>query len=791
MPVLLEGPTTAEIMIIGDAPAEIDERTGRPLMGNAGVILDSLLREAGTSRAECLITTIARDKPPGNSISFFFEDSKCTKPKQYWIDCLEALKVEIENYKPNIIIALGPIAMHYLTGNTGINAFRGYITESSLVPGQKVITAIHPKQIQIEYKFAFQTVMDFRKAINNSKTRDLVEDNRQLLIATTANEFCDYLDFLTYDHKEVVGFDIETTQQAHVSILGVAESSQRAMSFNLLRGKMPKLQADMEEKVWFKLAKLCAEKEIIMQNGAYDSAVLWHHNNIYCENFNRDIMMAAHSCWPETPRSLGFLASICLNVPPWKHTSSETPELYNAADACNTVGIWEVLELEMAKMGVRHTHDFEVSQVKVANMLQLQGIKIDIVKQKELIVSTTAKIHSCENELFERVGKRINYGSPKQLQSLLYVDMGLPAQYKRRKNSNDPQTITAGNEALTKLSRMTNNPTLTKIIELKKAQKLLTFLDISVSPNGTVHTCYNITGATMAREDKGTVLDDEESYKSFGRWSSSASIILPFGSGNLQNIPPEARKMYYAGDGKVFVQADYKQAEAVVVAYLIGDEKLKKLFKDSFGQTAEYCDENNLDVHKWTASDMFNVPLQDITPEQRKVGKTIRHANNYSAGPGVLAAKLGIQMKDAKKLMDIYHMKCPQLRAWQSRIQDELRQDRCLTNLLGRKHRFLERWGDDLFRSAYSFKPQSTVGDLLNEALIILDEDYGNGFDITLQLHDAIYIVTDNNPESIQYAKDKLKECMVERVQPLKVGLEEFYIDVDYKVGKYWGDLKD
>jgi DNA polymerase I-like protein with 3'-5' exonuclease and polymerase domains len=683
--------------------------------------------------------------------------------------------------------------MYYLTGNQGINAFRGYVTDSTLVPGQKVITAIHPKVIDKEHKYAFQTVMDFRKAISNSYTRDLPVDNRELMIAQNAGEFIQYLDYILEEHKGKVGLDIETVSPgSHINIIGVAESAKRAMSFNFLRGNTCKYPADQEIEVWHKLALVCKEKELIMQNGAYDSAVLWYNNHIYCEKFKDDIMIAAHACWPETPRSLGFLASICLNVPPWKHTASETPELYNAADAANTVGISEVLNKEMDKLKVRHTHDFEVSQILIANKLQLTGLKIDKEKQTELILKTVEIVGSTEAELVAATGKKINYGSPKQLQNLLYCDMALPKQYKRRKSVVEPQTVTCDAEALTKLSRMVDSPILGNIIKLKKAIKLLTFLDIPVSPNGTVHTCYNITGATMSEQGKETVLDNEESYKSFGRWSSSASIILPYGSGNLQNIPPEARKMYYAGEGKVFVQADYKQAEAVVVAYLIGDNKLKKLFTDSFGQTEEYCTANNLDVHKWTASDMFGIPIAEVGPEHRKIGKTIRHANNYSAGPGVLANKLGIAMKEAKKLMDIYHCKCPQLRLWQGLIQNELRQDRTLTNLRGRKHKFLERWGDDLFRSAYSFKPQSTVGDLLNEAIVILDETYGDDFDIAIQLHDAIYVITDNNEDSIGYTKQKLRECMVDRVQPLKTEIgEEFWIDVDFKVGKYWGDLKD
>ena len=791
MPIPVEGPATANIMIIGDAPSDLDERMGKHFSGNNGALLDQLLREAGITRAEVLLTTISRSKPPGDKLQFFFEDSKCLKPKSYWLQELEVLRDAITSYRPNIIIALGPTALFYLTGNTGIQSFRGYITDCVLVPGIKVLTTHHPKAINMEWKLSFQFVMDIRKAIANSLTPEPVTDHRNLIVASSATEFTDYCDYLLQDHKGPIGLDIETMSPgSHIDIIGLAASENESISFNFMNGRTPKYNVQIETSIWEKIALICKEKELIMQNGGYDSGVLWYNNHILCKHYNRDIMYAAHAAWPECPRSLGYLASICINVPPWKHTAQETPELYNAADAANTVGIWNVLEAEMERQGVRHTHDFEIAQNPVATLLQLQGILIDKDRQSKIVSDTNTRVKELEAELKHAIGKEINFQSPKQLQTLLYIDMGLPPQYKRRTNMSEPQKLTSDAEALTKLSRLTDNPTLKLILEIKKLQKLLTFVDVTLSENNTVHTCYNITGASSAKENnKGNILDDEDSHKSFGRWSSSGSIILPYGSGNLQNIPEAARKMYYAGDGKIFVQADYKQAEAVVVAYLIGDKKLQKLFTDSFGQTPEYCEKHLLDVHKLTAADMFGLALEEVTPAQRKVGKTIRHANNYSAGPGVLAAKLGITMKEAKRLMDIYHMKCPQLRLWQGRIQDELRATRTLTNLLGRKHRFLERWGDELFRSAYSFKPQSTVGDLLNSALVILHEDFGSQIDIALQLHDAIYVRVNEDKED--FAKAALKECMIERVQPLRTGNEEFFIDIDFKSGKYWGDLKD
>jgi DNA polymerase-1 len=296
------------------------------------------------------------------------------------------------------------------------------------------------------------------------------------------------------------------------------------------------------------------------------------------------------------------------------------------------------------------------------------------------------------------------------------------------------------------------------------------FLDMKLSPDNRVHTSYNITGSS----------EDALGRKSFGRWSSSGSIILPFGSGNLQNIPPDARKIYRAKPGWKIIQADYIQAEAVVVGYLSGDQRLIKLFEDSFGlRSAER--KAKYDIHVITAQNMFSV--KEVTKEQRQIGKTIRHAANYSAGPQVLSLQLNCTTSRAKQLMDLYYQINPQLKLWHQSIQEELRKDKTLVTPMGRRHRFLERWGDELFRSSYAFKPQSTVGDLLNSSLVYLYNEYGETIDILLQLHDAIYVTCQE--EMVGNTIGILRDSML---RPVLVNHRVMVIDIDFKVGDSWGE---
>jgi len=788
-----EGPTDAKIMLVGEAPGAEENRTGRPFCPSepAGRTLNTLLSKANLSRQEVSIANVAREQPPGNKMQFFFDDYKHRVPKEILQNWIQYLKSEIEERQPNIVVALGATALWALTGNygknNGIEVHRGYLTESTLVPGVKVLPTWHPQKCNYEYKLRWSAIMDLRKAVANSNSPAMPVDNRVLNCNFSRREYLDWLQHVYHNHQGPLSVDIETANPGcHIDIMGIADSPLHGVAYTILNRREPKHSLEKEAEVWYWIAKLFDKFPLILQNASFDMCVLWLHNHILCRNIVFDTMVAGHVCWPECPRSLGFLGSVCLNVPEWKSTSDTFPALYNAADAANTFGIRNALEKEIDKTGHREVFEDEMSQLYPSAMLQLQGIAVDEEYRAGLLKATSTRLTELETQLETDIGKKINLNSPKQLQTLLYVDMGLPTQYKRRKSASDEKKKTANAEALVKLSRTTNNPILDNILEAKKLLKLKSsFLDIQLSPEGKVHTSYNITGATMKKEKKGIIIDEEDSFKSFGRWSSSKSIILTYGSGNLQNIPKLARKMYRAPSGYMITQGDYKQAEAVVVAYEIRDILLITLFKAAFGLSGQECEERFLDVHKLTASTMFNIPIQVVTKDQRGVGKTIRHATNYSAGPGVVASRLNCPMPEAKQHIKRFHQGCPQLHLWHKKLQQELRLTRTLTNLLGRVHYFLSRWGDELFRSAYSYIPQSTVGGLLNSALVRFYRSYCSDVALLLQLHDAIYVM-----HKVDEAKDVRKAMREKMLFPITSSYgEEYTIDVDFSVGDSWGEM--
>ncbi|MBE9592759.1 MAG: hypothetical protein IMF19_04695 [Proteobacteria bacterium] len=758
------GPVTADIMLVGEAPGEMEDRTGLPFKGRAGNTLNTLLSQAGIIRSQCLIANVARDRPPSNDIKHYFLDKSCKIPSPRMLEYVALLQKEIETYKPNVVIPLGNTALWALTGRKGIKHARGSVTTSTLVPGQKLLPSYHPQAIGYDWKLATTMVMDLKKALYHSRFPEVPEDKRQLIIDPTKAQFIELCQRLL-DEKQPVAVDIESW--GHINRIGFSNSVSWAFTLGILKGTIPFFPENDELEIWEWIGRVISELPIIYHNAVFDLPVLFLRNGIPTYDLYMDTLVAAHILWPELPKSLEYVTSILLDVPAWKHLSETAPGEYNALDALNTKAISVIMENLLKKRDLWEVFQREISWIEPASMLQLQGLFVDIEKKDELIKEAEKKSKEVDAKLLKLVGKEVNYNSPPQVKNLLYIDLELPPQYKRRKSVNEKRKITTGEDALKKLARMHEVPAL--IIEKRKASKLIsTFLDISVSPESRVHSSYNVTGTGFG-----------------GRWSSSKSIILTYGPGNLQNIPKLARSLYTVPKGYVLLEADYIQAEAVVVAYLCLDTVLIKLFVDGFGMSASERKKGH-DVHRYTAAFMYEILMEEVTKEQRRIGKIIRHSNNYDAGPGVLANKLDITIAQAKPLRKLYFQKNHLLPIWHKRIQSQLRQDRTMVNLFGRKHKFLDRWGDSLFRSAYAYIPQSSVGELLSIAFREIYDVLGSDIRIALQLHDAIYSII-HHSEVMDVMKAK-REIMIKEIP---VGRETMKIDVDFKVGDNWAEMEE
>lgn len=269
----------------------------------------------------------------------------------------------------------------------------------------------------------------------------------------------------------------------------------------------------------------------------------------------------------------------------------------------------------------------------------------------------------------------------------------------------------------------------------------------------------------------------------------------------------------------VFIVGDLSQAEARVVAEClkrIGYPKLHNLYKDK-----------NFDIHRWAAAPIFNCSESEVTKYQREVGKLSNHSGNYGAGPRVLVDKAlkdglkGIDYRFAKHILEIRHEQLPGLKKWWKDVEKQLNQTRTLTTCFGRRRIFFGRLDESTFRDAYSYEPQSTVGDVCNTLFRLLWNKFrreewsdilssfwspsrksdslkgGQSLDVyrrlrptpLIQVHDEVVVRCPNIPELVDYAIDEFRKAANIELYICKD--EPLIIPLDLKIGPNWKDTKD
>ena len=292
---------------------------------------------------------------------------------------------------------------------------------------------------------------------------------------------------------------------------------------------------------------------------------------------------------------------------------------YSGEDADFTLRLWNVFEERLKK---ENLHDLffkmEMKVLPILAQMESTGIHIDTDYLRDYSVSLKMQLEQSEKEIFSLAGHEFNIASPKQLGTVLFEEKKLPVGKKTRTGYSTDTSV------LEELSELDELPA--KILEYRATSKLLsTYVETLPSQadcEGRVHTSFMQTGTAT------------------GRLSSKDP--------NLQNIPVRSeegrriRTAFTAENGHVLISADYTQIELVVLAHLSGDKNLCAAF------------ENEVDVHKSTASLIYGVPMSEVTSEMRRNAKTLNFGLIYGMGAFSLAKDLGISRSHAKEFIDNY-----------------------------------------------------------------------------------------------------------------------------------------
>ncbi|MDG6409015.1 DNA polymerase I [Glaesserella parasuis] len=412
---------------------------------------------------------------------------------------------------------------------------------------------------------------------------------------------------------------------------------------------------------------------------------------------------------------------------------------YAGEDAEITMKLHQLLWSELQKTPelVKLFEQIEMPLVSVLSRVERNGVLIDPAKLLAHSVEIEQRLKELETLVHQEAGEVFNLASTKQLQEILFNKLGLPILKKTPKGA--PST---NEEVLEELAQMGHQvPVL--LMEHRGLSKLKsTYTDklpqMINAQTGRVHTSYH------------------QAVTATGRLSSSDP--------NLQNIPirneqgRRIRQAFIARDGYVILAADYSQIELRIMAHLANDANMIKAFAEG------------KDIHRSTAAEIFGVPLEAVTSEQRRSAKAINFGLIYGMSEFGLANQLGISRTDAKKYMELYFQRYPAVQQFMLDIREKAAEKGYVETLFGRRLYLPEINSSNQMRRkaaervAINAPMQGTAADIIKVAMIGIDQAVRNCEDIAMimQVHDELVfeVKADRVEHYIQLIKAEMEKAI-------------------------------
>lgn len=544
---------------------------------------------------------------------------------------------------------------------------------------------------------------------------------------------------LNYMEAKVVGvsFSVEEGKAAYVPFGHDYEDAPQQLSEDTVLGALKPLLEDPNIKK-------------VGQNLKYDRSVLINHG-ITMQGIANDTMLESYVLNSTATRhDMDSLATAHLG-----HTTIHFEDIagkgakqitfnqipldkaapYAAEDADITLRLHNKLTSELAlepALG-KVLENLELPLIPVLSNIERHGALIDAGLLAEQSAEHETRMKALEEEVFEIAGEEFNLGSPKQLGKIMFEKLSLPAIKKTK--SGAPST---SEEVLQELALDYPLPKL--LLEYRGLSKLKsTYTDklpTLINPNtGRVHTSYH------------------QAVTATGRLSSSDP--------NLQNIPirteagRRVRQAFIAPEGHTIVAADYSQIELRIMAHLSNDKSLVESFA------------NGLDIHRATAAEVFDEPLDNVSNEQRRSAKAINFGLIYGMSAFGLAKQLNIGRNDAQRYINTYFERYPGVAEYMENIRASAADQGYVETIMGRRlylpeiksSNFMRRQAAE--RTAINAPMQGSAADIIKRAMIDVSDWLAStaiGAHIIMQVHDELVLEVKN--DAVEEVKVKLCEIM-------------------------------
>ena len=810
------GPLNAKVAFVAEAPGASEEAHDEklPLIGKTGYMFRSWLTSIGLPPESVYLTNVLKTRPPRNRFDAFIRENPARLV--FHAKILAAELATLTNC--NLIVPVGKRALRTICGK-GIDTvcderkgmsilnWRGSIIPATLstVKGRKCIPIVHPAAIARQYSLRDTTILDLFRIKEDSEFADFRLPKRTCHISLPFDEIIERLHFLT-KFQGHIGVDIETYRQKEPAEINTGnipiisevfrtrgmDSIQFAWSkdegmcvpIHYANGK-PVWQPGQMVMLWKLLNAVMTTKmrdgspKLVGQNFfRFDTFILsclgFNFQHVL-ENMYFDTHEGFRCLEPELPASLAFLASVYTREPFYKEEGKERNtkhgemefRTYGVKDVCTSLEIAPLLVKELKEDGLWTFYKTSYAGMSIPRMLMsLRGIKFCEETRRELLTTNAQEILKWQAKLNVLIGKSINVKSTTQMRDLLYVDLKMPKQYNKtsKELSTDENTIL-------KLASMKPNEVFKTVLNVRHYRtERSNYLKVKTDSDGRSRSSYGFTET--------------------GRFTSSKS---PLGTGyNHQNWPYVMRQLFVADDkDHVILEADASQAEARVVHYKAENERMIKAFED--GQ----------DIHRMTASDIFEkpldqIPMKDKTKEghatARYTGKRANHAGNY----GMKAYKFAmVYNKDAAEnnaaliaveiaavFMQRFHNANPEIeQVYQAGIIEALKNNnKVLWNPFGMRMVFHDRLGHELYRQGYAWYAQSTIGRLVN----VVFQNVYKKVRVINQGHDSL--ICHIHKSKVREAVERISEASN---QPIKIAGRELVVPWEFKVGPNWMALED
>lgn len=400
-------------------------------------------------------------------------------------------------------------------------------------------------------------------------------------------------------------------------------------------------------------------------------------------------------------------------------------------------------------------YDIEQPLTWVLLSMEREGVRVDLEQLKAFSVTLNEMCEKEEKLIYELAGEQFNINSPKQLGEILFVKLAIPTKKKTKSG------FSTSADVLEDLRE--RYPIVEHVLQYRHFSKLYSTyaegLQSCVEEDGRIHTTF------------------QQMVTATGRLSST--------NPNLQNIPTRTelgrmlRKVFVPSEGCTFVDADYSQIELRLMAHMSGDSTLIGAYQ------------NAADIHRLTASQVFGIPYDEVTKEQRGAAKAVNFGILYGISSFSLSQDLGITNKMAAEYIQRYFAKYPSIKQYLDKLISDARQEGHATTLYGRirpipeiaSANFVQRsFGE---RAAMNSPIQGTAADIMKIAMLRVHkqlEARGLKTKMLLQVHDELLLEAPN--EEVAVVKELLKDAM-EHAAELSVPL-----DVEVCVGSSWYDAK-